>query len=146
MFRIATKDGSRQSGSVRLGLTVAYVLFALSGCAILVSPNAVAVYGGVSTAFAVFMVVGGSTSAAGTYTRRWIGEFTGLPLLASAFAAYGVSTYAVNANTLPYVALANALFLWGVTAFALARWRVSLAAFRLVLGLAHREKREGYER
>lgn len=141
MFGIPSPDGNfRQSGSVRVGLTVAYVMFALAGCAILVSPNALDTYGSVSTIFAGFMLVGGTVAAGGACTKRWAGEFTGLPLLTSAFVAFGVSVYAALADIAPYLALSAFLFLWGVAAFALARWRVTIASFRLVRSLAEHEK------
>lgn len=133
-------DGNaRQSGSVRVGLTAAYTMFALAGLALLVSPNALDTYGRTSTIFAGFMLLGGAGAAGGVGTKRWVGEFTGLPLLISAFVAFGTSVYGTLVDFAPYGALSASLFLWGVAAFAFARWRVAIASFRLVRSLAQHE-------
>jgi hypothetical protein len=69
--------------------------------------------------WAAFLAVGGSVSALGAVTDRWIGEYTGLPLLWAAWGVYSV----VLATLLSPASLVAALALAAVGLLLYSRWR-----------------------
>lgn len=140
---VAPNGGARQSRFLRWSLAAAYSLFCASGVLLLLSPVMVEVYGRPGYVYSGFMALGGLTAALGTITLRWIGEFTGLPLLASAFAAYAVEVLNLSYAEAPYVSLANAAFLLGMVGLMFARWRVALAAYQLARRVAENPRQGG---
>lgn len=71
--------------------------------------------------WAAFLILGGGVSAFGAVTDRWIGEYTGLPLLASVFGIYGLAAIAIAPAT-DWTSLAGGCTFLGVTAAFAARW------------------------
>lgn len=54
------------------------------------APSIQAATGWVVYLWAAFLLAGGALCAYGAVTDRWIGEYTGLPLISSAFGVYAV--------------------------------------------------------
>lgn len=137
MYRIADEQGTRQSSYVRAALAVAYGLFALAG--VLLALSEVPDDLGIETvAFAGFLTLGGLLSSVGTLRARWAGEFTGLPLLASAMLAFAVEL--LRGPEMPVLlAVAHSTL---ILALLSARWRVALSSYRFV----HRVARLDIER
>lgn len=71
----------------------AYLLLAVAGVAAFPyqSPSVSAAGAIWATFWAVFLTVGGLTSAIGVWRDHWMGEFVGLPLLVSVWAVFGVA-------------------------------------------------------
>jgi hypothetical protein len=69
--------------------------------------------------WATFLLIGGGLCAWGSVTDRWFGEYTGMPLIATAFAVYA----AVIALSLTVKATAAALAFGAVALFLFDRWR-----------------------
>lgn len=137
LHRIVASNGdARQSRLLRWILALAYLLFSVSGVALLLSPVMADVYGRPGYVYSTFIAVGGFLAMAGTITLRWVGEFTGLPLLASALAAYAVEVLNIAFDETPFVAIANASSLFAIVCLMGARWRISLAAYQLARRVA----------
>lgn len=100
---------------------IAYTLFGLAGLAAVLwpAPSVRAASGWLVYVWAAWLLVGGLTSAVGTVTDRWIGEYAGLPLLVAAFGVYALVVGA--SGRLPSVA--GALVLGGLAAKLAARWQ-----------------------
>lgn len=136
MFWIALPDGSiDRSWTLRLSLAAAYLLMGAAGFFLLLSPMFRDIYQWRIEIMAWFLLTGGFLGLIGTVTRRWFGEFTGLPLLSSAFAVFGLVTMGEQYDIAPKLALANAFLLWSVSAMLVARWRVSFAYYRMAMAL-----------
>lgn len=109
----------------------AYVAFAAAGAAEVVWPAPSVKAATAPTAgiviyvWAAFLLLGGIMSAAGAVLDLWIGEYCGLPLLASVFAVYGLAIAATGKPT----SYALALAFIAVAAFQVGRWR-DVAAIR----------------
>lgn len=122
----------------RLVYATGYLLMAAAGAlaAIWPSPNVSSAAAAASYLVLVwdaFLVVGGLCSAIGAITQRWIGEYVGLPLLASVFAVYGV---AALVGGRPFALAGGAAFL-GITALFAGRW-LDVAAVRRLASAAGR--------
>lgn len=131
MHRIMTPDGStRQSMYLRVALAMAYALFTVAGVCLLKSPSMPVTYGDASYIYSTFMVVGAFGAALGTATMRWVGEFTGLPLLGTSMAAFGIEILIHGWLHAPWLSAASAAILLGIGMVMTARWRVSLASYR----------------
>ena len=131
MHRIITTSGvTRQSRFLRVTLAGSYLSASLAGLLLY--------YGGISHWLAAFMAVGGLLAALGTVTMRWIGEYTGLPLLVPALAAFAIEVADHGEGSLPTTA--NALILTSIALILTARWRVSAASARFTHAAARAEK------
>lgn len=140
MHRIITPSGiTRQSRFLRVTLAGSYLSMSLAGLLLYLSPMVAVVYGGISHWFAAFMAVGGLLAALGTVTMRWVGEYTGLPLLVPALLAFTleVVTHGEGAQRLAW---ANALILTSIALILTARWRVSAASARFTHAAARAER------
>lgn len=140
MHRIITTTGvTRQSRFLRIVLALAYVSASLAGLLLYLSPEITLAYCGVPHWFAAFMAVGGLLAALGTVTMRWIGEYTGLPLLVPALLAFAIEVV-THGEGAPRLAWANALILTSIALILAARWRVSAASARFAHAAARAEK------
>lgn len=128
---------AHRSRCIRGVLALSYALCAVSGALLLLDhATAQSTYGPLTYTGAVFMVLGGGLAAIGAFRGRWLGEFTGLPLLCSALLALAIQVLVQRWGLSPYIALANFNFLTGMAMGMTARWRVALASFRLTRFLA----------
>lgn len=140
MHRIVMPDGTtRQSMYLRVSLAAAYLLLTFAGVGLLMSPAVGQVYGDHAHWYSAFMVTGGALAAVGTITMRWAGEFTGLPLLGSALAAFSVEILWHSYEAAPWLASANTAFFAATALVMTARWRVSLASYRLAHAVSQME-------
>lgn len=107
-----------------------YVLLAITGALAMVwpSPTVAAVTGPLVFVWAGFLVVGGAVAAWGAATDRWLGEYTGLPLLFVVCVIYALIV--LVPGRLP--SLTAAALLLGVAAVLGARWQ-DVAALRRAL-------------
>lgn len=120
--------------------TLAYLLMGSAGVFLLMSPVLTDVYTTLATIMSWFLVVGGASSFWGALTERWVGEYVGLPLLASSFAVFGVISFAPSFDVYPYVALANLALLLSVSAGLMARWREARGTYRLAVHMSERSE------
>lgn len=110
----------------RAARTVAYVLMALGGLASMIWTTAPAVRSATAGAglliyvWALLLVVGGTSSALGSWTDRWLGELVGLGPLISVFAVYGLSAFLSSRG---FAAYAGGFTLLAVAALLFARWQ-----------------------
>lgn len=144
MYRIATAHGAtgptRQSEWVRRSLASSYLMFMLAGILLALGTEPRHLVWEVA-AFAAFLSLGGLLAAIGTFRQRWSGEFTGLPLLASALLAIAVTL--LRWTEMPgLLVAAHTTMILAVVGLLGARWRVALAAYRL----AHHVSRLDIER
>lgn len=121
---------NRRASKRRFVYAAGYLLMAVAGvfAGLWPSPsveNAAASSQLLVTVWNAFLLVGGLASAIGAITERWIGEYVGLPLLASVFAVYGVAAVASGRET-SYAA--GAAFV-GIALLFMGRW-VDVAAVR----------------
>jgi hypothetical protein len=79
----------------------------------------------------VFLIVGGISSAVGAFTDRWLGEYVGLPLLASTFGVYAAAAAAAGITAGRPTSTAGALALAAIAVVIVGRW--------LEVGLVRRE-------
>lgn len=136
MHRITMPDGSmRESRFLRVGRTIAYLLITLAGFLLLISELLPPFYGTVGVIMAWFLLIGGSLSAIGAGTKRWVGEFVGLPLLAPAFAVFGILVWRTSVDVAPLIAAANLSLLTAIGLIMVIRWRVVLAIQRFATAL-----------
>jgi hypothetical protein len=70
-----------------------------------------------------FLFVGGLLCAAGAVSDRWIGEYMGLPLLASVFGVYGVSAAHIGITLHRPESAAGAFALTAIALLLHGRWR-----------------------
>jgi hypothetical protein len=83
------------------------------------TPSIQAATGWVVYLWATFLLLGGTLCTYGAITDRWIGEYTGLPLIGAAFGVYS----AVLALGLNIKAAAAALAFGAVALILFDRWR-----------------------
>lgn len=137
MHRIMLPDGThRQSKSLRLARSFGYASLGLAGVMIILSNVLTDL---LSSVLAVFLVVGGFSSAVGAALRRWLGEFVGLPLSAAALVSLGLITYDDTKDAAPLLALGNLLLLIGYALLLGGRWRAVLSVYRLARWLVSKE-------
>lgn len=85
-------DGSATSPLRRWARGIAYSLWIAAGAFFIGSPSAIvkdSVLGYVTYAWAFSMVIGGGFALIGAITDRWLGEFTGLPMVIGTLWFYG---------------------------------------------------------
>lgn len=70
------------------------------------------------TVWAAMLIAGGLFGLAGAVSRRWLGEFAGLPLLIAVFLVYGIGAFA---NGVP-ASRAGAFALTAIGSLFAARW------------------------
>lgn len=116
---------SQTFGIGRVARVLAYALMAGAGIVLFIIGDEV--FPIMSAAFltwtfmCLFLAVGGAASALGQATKRWTGEFIGLPLVGSALIVFGVLQGGLAQWTLygvPSVAL-----LWAFGLVLIGRWR-----------------------
>jgi hypothetical protein len=131
LHRIMLPDGTtRQSKSLRWLRTVGYGLIGISGILLILSPIFPPDVGQPGIVMSWFLVVGGLMSSIGSATQRWVGEFTGLPLLIFAFLVFAILV-AGDLQAAPYITGANMCLLVGFSTLMTARWRYVLAIFHI---------------
>ena len=130
-----------RDGWLRALRAVAYLLMGTAGLLLMVSPIIRAEMGFVGWLMALFLLLGGALSAGGSATDRWVGEFTGLPLLASSFMVFAVISTIDSLEAAPLIAVANLSLLLAVGLGLLARWREVKAVQRMSTHLAKKGRR-----
>lgn len=121
---------ARPSVPMRVLRSVAYGCIGTAGVLLLVSPVFMSDATGLAIGMTWFLLVGGILSCLGAATVRWVGEFTGLPLLTVAFIVFGAITYRQNVEGAPYLAGANLALLSGIGLLFFARWVHVYSVFR----------------
>lgn len=120
------------SGVTRVMRTVAYIAIALAGAAMLFLD----VFNGWYQTMGWFAILGGLSAAFGTATGRWIGEYVGLPLLASAMFAFAVLTYRDTWDQAGWVAFPSVMLLTAYGTLLTSRWLDVAAVVRAARGHA----------
>jgi hypothetical protein len=126
----------------RIVRAVAYGLIGAAGALLLISPVFMADATPTAVLMSWFILVGGTSSALGTATDRWVGEFVGLPLLGPAFAVFGAITYRESHVAAPYLAAANLTLLLGLALLFMARWIYVLGVFHAADRLTRKNRRK----
>lgn len=116
--------------------TSAYLLISVAGVLLLWSPILTDVYTRIAEVMAWFLGVGGFLSFLGSLLKRWWGEFTGLPLLASSFGVFALISTKDTYEVAPYIAWANFFLLFAISLAFTARWWEAWQNYRLALHLA----------
>lgn len=133
MHRILVSNGKyRHSRLLCVLQTLGYLSLAVSGFLIVISP---AFHSLASDIVAAFLMIGGLSAMMGSVTRRWLGEFVGLPLTAAALGVLGIYSWRSSIDTVPYIAWANLILFISYGALILARWRMVLAIYRTMVWL-----------
>lgn len=114
-------------GLARTARAVGYGGIALSG-GLLAYGLPLGTSGGVYVMLSAWMGLGGTICALGAALDRWAGEFIGLPLLATAMAAFGFVVIRDAHWTI--LGIANMALLEGLGLLFLARWRDVAAVYR----------------
>lgn len=132
MYSVRGSEGNdKQSRTIRGALAFSYFLMAAGGAMLLVSPIWKA-EGLTATCMAAFLLVGGALALFGAITHKWVGEFTGLPLLISAFGVFAILNFTQGGfDAAPWLVTANGCILVSVSCLIVARWRVSVSFYRL---------------
>lgn len=137
MHRIVLPDGTtRQSELLRWARVFGYGCIGLSGLLLLASQ---VFQSGLDNALASFLLVGGFSAASGSVSRRWAGEFLGLPLAAAGMVSLGVISWEAQHEMIPMLAAANLAILTGFALLLLGRWRQVLTVYRLALWVGRRD-------
>lgn len=140
MHKVTLRDGTRRYDAwLKWARTLAYLLMGVAGVLAVLSPTIQEQLGLIGAAMSWFLAVGGVLAFLGALTERWVGEFTGLPLLASSFAVFAVITTASSPET-PFLAIANGCMLFSVSLGLFARFREVKAVFKVVEHVAEREE------
>ncbi len=110
----------------RLLYTVGYTLMAAAGVFAFFFParsvqSATGPLDALLVLWSIFLFVGGVTSALGSYTDRWLGEYVGLPLLAAVFGVYGVGALAL-ARPGMWTVLAGGFAFVAIALVFMGRW------------------------
>lgn len=113
-----------------------YLLITLAGILLIRSPVLTDAYTEVAEIMAWFLTVGGALSFIGSISKRWWGEFTGIPLLASSFAVFAFISTKDTYEVAPYIAAANFFLLIAISLAFTARWREVWLSYRLALHMA----------
>lgn len=116
--------------------TTAYLLISVAGALLILSPILTDVYSDIAEIMAWFLTVGGFLSCLGSLLRRWWGEFTGLPLLASSFAVFALISTKDTMDLAPFIAWANFSLLFAISIAFTARWWETWQSYRLAVHLA----------
>lgn len=116
--------------------TTAYLLISVAGFLLIWSPILTDVYSGIAEVMAWFLGVGGFLSFLGSLLKRWWGEFTGLPLLASSFSVFALISTKDTYDFAPFIASANFLLLIAISLAFTARWWETAQTYRLAIHLA----------
>lgn len=106
---------SNDRATLRVFRSIGYTTIAYAGLAIVLDPKFPFWY----VVMGWFLVVGGTLAATGASFGRWAGEYTGLPLLASAFLSFAVLTFRDNGW---YQGDASIMLLVSYCGIMLARW------------------------
>lgn len=122
----------------RFGRVLMYSGLVLSGVFLIIEPSQLTVeqVGKVwALAWAVGIIIGAVISLYGAIRDEWIGEFSGIPLLAAALGMYGLSALAGvdDSGVTNYVLLAFGFIVLSFTAGLCARWRDVQNIMRLSL-------------
>lgn len=134
-------DGSRKRDKwLRVLMPMAYFCMFAAGILLFIS-DAFAELGAIAYVMGGFLVVGGAASLWGSLSEKWVGEFVGLPLLASSFAVFGVLQAVPAFQAYPLIALANLLLLWSVADLLMGRWRQVKAVSTIALHVTEKERR-----
>lgn len=120
------------SNVTRVMRTVAYISIALAGMAMILLD----VFNGWYQTMGWFAVIGGLFAAFGTATGRWIGEYVGLPLLASAMFAFAVLTYRDTWGQAGWVSFPSVMLLTAYGILLTSRWLDVAAVVRAARGHA----------
>lgn len=140
MHNVAQPDGTRVKDRwIKTMRVLTYLLMFVAGICLILSPFLSLIYIGTAEAMAWFLTVGGLTSALGAFFERWVGEYVGVPLLASAFGVFGVISFAGAVEETPYLASANLALLLAVMFGLLTRWREARVVCRLSMHMAKRK-------
>lgn len=115
--------------------TVAYVFIGAAGLLLILSPILTDTYTWIAEIMAWFLVVGGFLSFIGSLSKRWWGEFMGIPLLGSSFAVFALISTKDSFEFAPYLAAANFSLLMGISLALTARWREVWLSYRLAMRL-----------
>ena len=130
----------------RWGRVVMYLGLVFSGVFALSFPSQLVadqVSHAVSVSWGGFMVIGAGLCLFGAATDRWIGEYSGIPLLASSVAMYGGSALVSAKDLESYPLLAYGLVLISFAAGLVARWRDVQDIKTHAEELGREDKREG---
>lgn len=117
---------TKPPGRRRAARTAAYAAMAVAGVAAMIWPTAPAVRSATAGAglliyvWALMFVVGGVSSALGSWSDRWLGELVGLGPLISVFVVYGLSAFVSSRG---YTAWAGGFLFLAVAAFLFSRWQ-----------------------
>ena len=131
MHRIVYPDGSfRQSKVLGVARMFGYACVGTAGFLLLLSQ---VFHSGFANALAGFLLVGGLTSSLGAVTRRWVGEFVGLPLVVAGLMSLGVISWSAQSDFAMLLATANLLLLTGFSTLLVGRWRSVLAVYRMAM-------------
>jgi hypothetical protein len=117
---------------------VAYVAIVLAGVGLVLADH---VFGPWYNAMGWFSIVGGVLCAAGVATGRWVGEYIGLPLLASAMFAFTALTYRDTFDAVGWVAVPSVALLAAYGILLTSRWLDVCAVVRAAHGHALFHKR-----
>lgn len=133
MHKVTLPDGSRQTDPwLRWLRPTAYALMGVSGLLLWVSPvwDQLGITGVVMSGFLFF---GGAFCTYGSVRERWVGEYVGIPLLASSFAVFSFLMAIPQFRVAPFIAVANFALLWSVTLTLVGRWREVHAVYRIAI-------------
>lgn len=132
-------DGTRKVDTwLRWFRTTSYFLMFSAGVLLFFAPEVLADLGAVGWVMTGFLTLGGGLSLYGAITEKWVGEFLGIPLLASSFTVFGAISTIPTFMEAPYISGANFALLVAVALSLLARWREVKATYRLVLHVARK--------
>ena len=124
-------EETRTDKTVRLARLVAYALMVLAACTLPIQIDLLSrqIIEWIWLVMTVWMGLGGLLSLIGTVSKRWTGEFVGLPLLFTAFLGFGVLQARVSGWTL--AAAPSTALLWSLALLLYARWRDTLRYYRV---------------
>jgi len=116
-----------------------YTGLVMSGTFLLIEPSTLVVEQVtrfVAVAWAVGMIFSACVCLYGAFTDKWIGEYAGLPLLASVIAFYGVSAIVSTQPGGGLVRIAFGIVLLSFASGLVARWRDvrSVRKFAMIVG------------
>ena len=121
------KTFMRRYGVRRVGRVLMYFSLVVSGCVATIYPSQLVQYQTnptIGVFWSVCMTVSSAICLYGSVTDRWIGEYTGIPLLSTTMIFYGL----IALKSAGHDGYSGALFAYGflILAFAFglfARWR-----------------------
>jgi hypothetical protein len=141
MHRVTLPDGTRvEDRWVKWLRVFAYLLIALAGIFLLISPFITEIYTKTAEVMAWFLIVGGALSCFGATTERWWGEYMGTPLLMSALSVFAFISFAGTFDVAPFIALGNTCLLAAVVLGLASRWRHSRVVYLLAVHLSDHDE------